>query len=134
VTNVQFLIGSTVLTNEAAAPFSAVTNNLASGSYTLSAVASDNNGIKATNTATISVVTPVPVSISSPLRPSPTNFQFSYAANAGLRYVVQRSTNLLSTNWFTLATNTAAGNPVNFADTNATANPGFYRVGRLLNP
>ena len=44
VTNVQFLVGSTVLSNDAAAPFSAVTNNLAAGSYTLSAIASDNNG------------------------------------------------------------------------------------------
>ena len=134
ITNVQFLIGSIVLTNKAAAPFSAVTNNLAAGSYTLAAVASDNNGIKATNTATISVVNPVTVSISSPSRTAATNFQFSYAANVGLRYIVQRSTNLLSTNWITMVTNIAAGNPVNFADTNATANTGFYRVGRLPNP
>lgn len=134
VTNVQFLVGSSVLTNETTAPFSATTNNLAAGSYTLSAIATDNNGLKATNTATISVVTPVPVVIGSPLRPSRTNFQFSYTANVGLGYIVQRSTNLLSTNWITLVTNTAAASPANFFDTNATASPGFYRVGRLRNP
>ena len=134
VTNVQFLIGSTVLTNETTAPFSIATNNLAAGSYTLSAVAADNNGVKATNSATISVVTPVTVSLTAPARTSPTNFQFSYAANVGLQYIVQRSTNLLATNWLTLATNTAAASSVSFTDTNATVNPGFYRVGRLPSP
>jgi plastocyanin len=90
VTNVQFLVGLTVLSNDAAAPFSAVTNNLAAGSYTLSAVASDNNGVKATNAATISVVTPVQVLLSAPQGLPPANFHFSYTANVGLRYIVQR--------------------------------------------
>jgi hypothetical protein len=134
VTNVQFLVGSTVLTNETTAPFSAVTNNLPAGNYTLSAIASDNSGATFTNSLNISVVTPVPVVISSPSRPSSTNFQFSYTANIGLGYIVQWSTNLLSTDWITLGTNTAAASPVNFSDTNATASPGFYRVGRLPNP
>jgi len=123
-----------VLTNETAPPYSATTNNLAANSYTLSAIATDNNGLKATNTATISVVTPVPVVISPPLRPNGSNIQFSYTANAGLGYIVQRSTNLSSASWITLGTNTAAVSQVNFSDTNATANPGFYRVGRLPNP
>src|SRR5450759_460564 len=66
VTNVQFLVDANVVTNDPTAPFSAITNNLAVGSHTLSAVASDNNGVKATNAATISVVTPVPVLLSAP--------------------------------------------------------------------
>ena len=134
VTNVQFLVGSGVLTNEMAAPFSALTNNLIAGSYTLSAIATDTNGLKATNATTISVVTPVTVGMTAPARPSWTNFQFSYTANVGLRYLVQRSTNLLSTNWLTLATNVAATSPVNFSDTNATVDQGFYRIERLPNP
>lgn len=134
VTNVQFLVGSTVLTNEATDPFTAVTNNLPAGDYTLTAIASDDNGATATNSVNISVVTPVPIVISSPSRPSSTNFQFSYTANAGLGYIVQRSTNLLSTDWITLVTNTAVASQVIFSDTNAAASPGFYRVGRLPNP
>ena len=66
VTNVQFLVGANVVTNKAAAPFFAVTNNLAAGSYTLSAIASDNSGAKATNSVSISVVTPVSVLLSAP--------------------------------------------------------------------
>jgi plastocyanin len=134
LTNVRFLIGSTVLTNETIGPFAAVASNLAAGGYTLTAIASDDLDATATNSVNISVVTPVPLVISSPSRPSGTNFQFSYTANAGLGYIVQRSTNLLSTDWITLVTNTAAAGLVNFSDTNAVASPGFYRVGRLPNP
>jgi plastocyanin len=133
VTNVQFRIGSTVLTNKAAAPFSAVTNNLPAGSYTLSAIASDNNGVKSTNAVAISVVTPLPLAINAP-QLSSASFQFSFAANIGLSYVVQWSTNLTSPNWIPIFTSTAASNPVVFVDNHATNSPGFYRVGRLPNP
>ena len=134
VTNVQFLVGANVVTNKAAAPFSAVTNNLAAGGYTLSAIASDNSGAKATNQVAISVVTPVSVLLSAPQPVPPGKFTFSYTANTGLSYIVQRSTNLASPNWTTLVTNTAGSGSINFTDLNATFNPGFYRVGRLPNP
>ena len=61
VTNVKFLVGSTVLTNDNTAPYAAVTNNLTAGSYTLFAIASDNAGATATNQVAISVVTPAPL-------------------------------------------------------------------------
>lgn len=134
VTNVQFLVGSTILTSETAPPFSATANNVAAGSYILSAVASDNNGATATNSIIISVVTPLPLALGSIAQASSTNFQFIYAANIGLNYIIQRSTNLATANWVTLVTNTAASNPIVFVDTSATNNPGFYRVGRLPNP
>ena len=134
VTNVHFLIGSTNLGNVTVAPYSIVVNSLAAGSYTLSAVASDNGNATATNQVTISVVTPVSVLLSAPLPAPPTEFSFSYTANAGLSYIVQRSTDLASTDWTTLITNTAGSGSINFTDLNATVNPAFYRVGRLPNP
>jgi plastocyanin len=134
VTNVQFLVDANVVTNEVAAPFSAVTNNLAAGSYTLFAIASDNNGATATNQVAISVVTPVSVLLSAPQPVPPAMFRFSYTANSGLSYIVQQSTNLASPNWTTLVTNMAGSGSINFTDLNATFNPGFYRVGRLPNP
>jgi len=134
VTNVQFLVGTNLVANVATAPFTATTNNLAAGSYTLSAIASDNLGATATNTVSISVVTPVPLTVGAQQRLSSTNFQFNYAANVGLSYIVQCSTNLLTPSWTTLVTNLATSNPMTFIDTNAVANPGFYRVGRLPNP
>jgi plastocyanin len=134
VTNVQFLVGANVVTNKATAPFFGVTNNLAAGSYTLFAIASDNNGATATNQVAISVVTPVSVLLSAPQTVPPGKFRFSYTANTGLSYIVQSSSNLLSPNWTTLVTNTAGSSSINFTDINATFNPGFYRVGRLPNP
>jgi len=134
VTNVQFRVGANVVTNKATAPFFGVTNNLAVGSYTLFAIASDNNGATATNQVAINVVTPVSVQLSAPQPVPPGEFRFSYTANAGLSYIVQRSTNLLSPNWATLVTNMAGSGSINFTDLNATFNPGFYRVGRLPNP
>jgi len=133
VTNVQFLIGSTVVSNLTASPFAATTNLLVAGSYTISAVAFDNVGLKNTNSVTVSVVTPLALNISSPLRTAGT-FQFNYPANTGLSYVVQKTTNLISSAWVPISTNQAAGNPVIFADSHATNTPGFYRVGRMPNP
>jgi plastocyanin len=134
VTNVQFLVGTTVLTNEVAVPFAATANNLAAGSYTFFAVATDNAGLTATNAVTVSVVAPVPLTVSAPKQSSPAHFQFNYSVNVGLSYVIQQSTNLASANWISISTNMATGNPSTFVDSNATANPGFYRVVRLPNP
>jgi len=110
-----------------------VTNSLAAGNYTLSAIASDNLGAKATNTTSLSVVTPLALTSSSP-QLSAAGFRLNYAANTGLTYVVQRAINLIVPNWISIITNTAASNPMVFVDTHATDSPGFYRVGRLPNP
>jgi len=138
VTNVQILIGSflgtTVLTNVTTSPYLATTNNVGTNSYTLSAVASDNLGVKNTNSISISIVTPVTNTISGSTRAASTNFQFSYPANVGLSYVIQRATNLTSQNWISIVTNVAASNPVVFLDIHATNSPNFYRVGRMPNP
>jgi plastocyanin len=134
VTNVRFLVDANVVTNKATAPFAAVTNNLAVGSHTLSVIASDNNGATATNSAAISVVTPLPMQLNAPQAQPPGKFRFSYTANPGLSYVVERSTNLPAANWLPLITNTAGGSSINFTDANATFNPGFYRVRRQPNP
>jgi plastocyanin len=134
VTNVQFRVGSTVISNRTTAPYAATTNNLPAGNYTLFAVASDNKGAMTTNSVAISVVTPATVVLSAFQRLTPSIFRFTYTANAGLRYVVQRSTDLTSSIWTSLNTNTAAGTSVNFTNSNAPSSPTFYRVGRLPNP
>jgi plastocyanin len=134
VTNVQFLVGTTVLTNETIAPFAVTAPGLAAGGYTFSAVAKNNSGLSKTNSVSISVVTPVPLALGAPTTLSATSFKFNYSANVGLRYIIQESADLTSPGWVTIATNTAASNPAVFTDTQATNNPGFYRVGLLPNP
>ena len=133
VTNVQFLVGSTVLTNRAAAPFAAMTGSLAAGAYNLSAIASSSAGLKATNSVAISVVAAAPLKATASEISSSGSFQFSYSATVGLTYVVQVSTNLLS-GWTSLATNTATASPVLFTAPASSANGSFYRVEQLPNP
>lgn len=132
VTNVQFFRGTVSLGKDTTRPYSLNVSNLAAGTYTFSAVAADNGGAKATNAISLTVVTPLPVTLSAPRRVSATSLQFTYSANVGLRYVVARSGDL--TNWTGLSTNIATTNAVVFVDTAATGRAGFYRVGRLPNP
>jgi hypothetical protein len=132
VANVQFFQGTAPLANVTSIPYSVAVNNLGAGDYTFSAVATDNGGLSATNAIVVHVVTPVPVVLSALQRPSPSSFQFNYSANVGLRYVVQRSSDLA--NFFTFVTNTATSNPMTFLDTVATGPVNFYRVGLLPNP
>ena len=132
VTNVQFFQGTASLANVTSSPYSVAVNNLGAGDYTFSAVATDDGGLSATNAIVVHVVTPVPIVLSAILRPSPTSFQFSYSANVGLQYIVQRSGDLL--NFTPINTNTAASNPVTFLDDGAAGAVNYYRVGRLPNP
>ncbi len=134
VANVQFLSGTTVLTNLASAPYAFTNAGLAAGTYAFSAIATDNGGLSATNTINVSVVNPAAVTLGSPIRLSASNFRFTYAANVGLSYVVERTTNLSSPTWVSISTNVAATTSVLFTDSSATNSPGYYRVGRLPNP
>src|SRR6266478_2028882 len=132
ITNVLFLQGTTSLGNVQKSPCLVTVQNLAAGDYTFAAVATDNGGASATNAIPIHVVTPAPIMLSDAQRLSTTNFQFSYSATAGLRYVVQRSADL--TDWTVLTTNAATSGSEIFLDQSATGNAGFYRVGLLPNP
>ena len=131
VTNVQFFTNGVALGAVLTAPFSLTANNLAAGAYALSAVATA-AGISATSTVVnVSVVSPVVVSLSG-AGVNSGQFSFNYAADPGLAYVVQSSTNLVD--WVSLVTNVASGNPVPFSDPFDSTGIKFYRVGRLPNP
>src|SRR5664279_1284356 len=79
--------------------------------------------------ATINIVTLMQTTLSGTTQTFSTNFQFSYPANAGLSYIVRRSTNLAPANWITLVTNVAASNPLVFVDNHATNGLGFTVLG-----
>jgi len=133
VTKVEFFTNSVSAGIVTTAPYNLTVNNVAAGSYTLTAVATDNGGATNTSAAvTVSVVTPVAVVITNSQRLSDTQFRLTYAANAGLLYVVERSA--LLTNFAGINTNTAASSSVTFTDSAAGGSQKFYRVGRLPNP
>jgi plastocyanin len=134
VTNVQFFTNGVSVGSVTTAPFALTANGLAAGSYALTASATA-AGLSATSSVVnISVVTPVAVTLKNPTTPSTANFEFTYSANVGLNYEVDRASSLAPPNWVPIATNVAASNPTNYLDTNATNNPAFYRVDRLPNP
>ena len=88
--------------------------------------------IMTNNFVNVSGVTPVPVVLTNLKRLSPTQFRFTYSANTGLTYIIQRSPSPLTlTN---IATNIANGSSVNFTDNTAAADWNFYRVGRVAGP
>ena len=130
VTNVQFFTNNVLLASLGAAPFTATTHNLGAGACALTAVATA-AGISATSApVNVSVVTPVPVTLSAATR-SGGVFSFNYSANPGLSYAVQVSSNLL--NWAPLATNQAAVSLVPFSGP-ATTGAQYYRIALMPNP
>jgi hypothetical protein len=134
VTNVQFYANNVLLGAVSTPPFTLTANNLAAGSYALTAAATA-AGISATSgVVNISVVTPLALLLSKATALSRTNFELTYPANVGLSYVVQKTVSLRQPNWVPVVTNVAASNPTVFVDLHATNNPGYYRVGRMPNP
>ena len=131
VTNVAFFGNGAPFGSAQGSPFSITANGLTAGSYSLTAVATA-GGVSATSApVSISVVTPVATS-STPPTITNSQFTFSYTANPGLTYVVQKSSNFV--NWSTGATNIAASNPVQYSDGVVSNSWRFYRVLRLANP
>jgi len=83
------------------------------------------------NDVTLTVVTPVPIVLGPVQRAFGTQSVFSYSADVGLRYAVERSATW--SNWTTIQTDTANTNPMTVTDF-ATNRMNFYRVRRLANP
>jgi hypothetical protein len=130
VTNVSFFNNATKLGSSQTAPFNFTSGALGAGSYPVTAVATA-AGISATSSVVnVSVVTPVTTSLSAPGAAN-NQFSFNYSANAGLRYVIETSSNLF--NWTPVVTNTASGSSASFTTNILPAND-FYRVGRMPNP
>jgi hypothetical protein len=131
VTNVQFFTNGVSLKSVSSAPFTLTASNLTAGAYALKAVATA-AGVSATSSVVnVTVVSPVTVNLSA-AGLNNGKFSFNYAANPGLAYVVESSTNLL--NWTPVVTNVAPGNPAPFTNAVNATGIQFYRVGRLPNP
>ncbi|MDB6026545.1 MAG: large protein [Verrucomicrobiales bacterium] len=111
ITNVAFLVGTNLISNDTTSSYSAVTNLLA-GTYTLSAVASDNGGAKTTNSVSITVNAPPTLSL-NPAGP------FTVNENSILSFSVNGtdtdSLTIASTNLPPGATLTGSGNSRTFS-------------------
>ncbi len=72
-------------------------------------------------------VTPIPLpNVQNISQPAKTTFAMTWNSLPSLVYKVQYSTNLVSTNWFNLSTNTATGTTLSFTKVpSAPISPGF---------
>ncbi len=130
VTNVEFLVNGSMIGEATSAPYSATATDLATGSYTLSAVASDNMGLRATNSFNISVINgpPAPVTISDATFTAG-SLSFSFGTQTGYTYTCQYTTPLsLSNNWVAFTNLPGTGSSVTVTDSTATDNERYYRV------
>ncbi|HEY5911231.1 MAG TPA: Ig-like domain-containing protein [Verrucomicrobiae bacterium] len=135
VSRVDFYAGTTLLgtVQNPASNLSLGVTDLAAGTYALTAVATDNQGLTNSSPAvTVHVLTPAPITLSSMERLSPSQFQFRFSATPGLNYVIARSPTLA--NFLPIATNTATSTSMTFIDQDATGPINFYRLNVLPNP
>ena len=135
VTNVAFFATNSTTTNSLGSaqtsPFDITGSSLAAGSYSLFAVATAAGVSAASPAVNISVVTPVAVSNSMPVLAGG-QFSFRYSANAGLTYVVKRSSDLSV--WIPIATNVASSNPAGFSESAVGSGARYYQIVLEPNP
>ena len=131
VSDVQFFLGdgdgTNLIADVTSPPYSFDLTNLASGAYTLIALASDSYGFTATNAITVTVSQGAAISLGSP-RIAAGHFLFDVTGlTDGKTNIVQVSTNLASSSWSPIQTNVASGTAVTV--TNAGLVPRqFFRV------
>jgi hypothetical protein len=78
--------------------------------------------------ATVLVFNPAAPSLAVPAAKPPSGkFVFQLQGSEGVPYLIQTSTNLASTNWTVLSTNTPSGGALNLTNT-ASSGPQFYRA------
>jgi probable HAF family extracellular repeat protein len=130
VTNVQFLINGSLLGNSTSVPYNATASNLGLGPYALTAVASDDMGLKATNSINVTVANPSLGSITiSNVAYAGNGLSFSFGTQPGYTYEGQFTTPLSVNNtWLTFTNLAGDGSTVRVTDSAATNGQRYYRV------
>lgn len=130
VTNVEFFAGASSLGSDATAPFSLLTAALAAGNYSFTAVASANDGFRATS-APVSVFVLTNATLLTPALTGNVA-TLTVTGFVGQTYLLDVSTNL--TNWSAISTTVA---PAAVFSVNHTNPPGasnrFYRARQVTN-
>jgi len=129
VSQVEFFEGNTPIGTDSTSPYSATMNDLAAGTYVLSAVATDNLGAKATTSISLVVTNgaPAPVILQHPTW-SGNDFGFSFLSQSGRVYYVEYTDALGSGPWQALIAFAGDGSAFLVTNKNVTATQRFYRV------
>jgi hypothetical protein len=131
ITNVSLYADNALLGSFAAPPYALTNSSLAIGAHALTAIASDNLGLTATNGISITILPLVsPAFTGIALNPDGA-ISLSFQVALGQSFQVQAATNLNPpVTWLSLVTNVSATtNVITFVDTNAPAYlKQFYRM------
>jgi len=126
VAQVEFFQNTTSLGVDTASPYSVTASNLAAGAYTLSAVATDNSGGKATNSISITVKAP-PNAVTLNPALSGNSFNLSFLSQSGYTYSVTFKVNIDDAAWQLLKKTNGTGSTIVITDP-TTSNQRFYEV------
>jgi hypothetical protein len=128
LSDVEFWVNDTLVDDVYAYPYATTVTNLAPGTYTLKAIAWDYSNARATNSISVQVVSPAPITLGS-CNVAGGKVVFSVnGLSTGTTNVLQSSSNLV--NWYPILTNISDGTPLNV--TNASVNGAqFFRVMQL---
>jgi plastocyanin len=129
VTNVEFFAGASSLGSDPTAPFSLLTAALGAGNYSFTAVASANDGFRATS-APVSVFVLTNATLLTPALTGNVA-TLTVTGFVGQTYFIDVTTNF--TNWSTISTTIAPANVFTVPDTNAGASNRFYRARQVTN-
>jgi hypothetical protein len=128
VWDVEFYVNGTMVDDVYAYPYATTVTNLAAGTYTLKAIVWDYSYAKATNSLTIQVVNPPPITLGScTISGGKVVFAMNGMA-AGSTNVLLCSSNLV--NWYPVSTNISDGTPLN-ATNDFAGRTQFFRVMQL---
>lgn len=130
IARVEFFAGASSLGVATAPPYSLVWSNVAAGTYSLTAAATDDQGATAYSAPVqVSVigVAAAPMTLAA-LRLGGDSFSFEFATEAGRTYTVERALTLAPPDWQTWTNRVGDGGPFTVLDSTTAAVQKFYRV------
>jgi len=131
LSDVKFYVGTNLVDDIFASPFTVTVTGLAAGTYTLTAIAYDNVDATSTNQVTITVGNSLPILLKS-TRIAAGTFRFDVSGlTIGKTNIIEATTNLASAaSWVFLSTNVASSSTMSFTNP-ATFSQRNYRLVQL---
>jgi len=131
MSDVEFYVGTNLVDDVIASPYTTTVSNLVAGTYVLSVIAYDNVSATATNQVTITVINALPIQLKS-FRMAAGMFRFDASGlTIGKTNIVEATTNLASTTgWVFLTTNVATAGTMSFTNP-ATIRQRLFRLVQL---
>ena len=134
VAKVEFYAGPVKLGQATTSPYAMLWTNPASGSYHLTAVATDNGGATTVSAPVGLSIFTVPQPVSLAIAQQGTNFQLSWPASATASSLLWASNSLVPANWRLLTNTPALSNNRNTVTVSNAGRQQFFRLGPEVDP